>query len=195
MVSPSRRTKVEPVRASGRNRKAQIVGVDSRRDFSAEAEVIAYKSDDTNRYWTDQMAPRPAPRKQAREPIFGPPATTPEQAFLRFGNALHWVAHFGGEGLPWLVPTPRKEGPDAVLDMALARLVRAEHRLVAEFITTLTSGHVTFAEAVAIWRRSESNTMRSHWEDPTAFLRFLTHIRDRIDPHFQPASRPRFKAG
>ena len=102
------------------------------------------------------MARRARPQPMRREPIFGPPATTPEEALVRFGNALHW---------------------------------EAEHRPVAE----LTGGRYTFAEARAIWKRSESDGMRSTWDDPAAFLRFLLVVRDTIDPHAWPASAPRFR--
>ncbi|WP_267428036.1 hypothetical protein [Methylobacterium sp. GC_Met_2] len=85
------------------------------------------------------------------------------------------------------------DGNRAILEAALARLPKAEHRLVAAFIAELTDGTVTFAEAQAIWRETKSDTMRSVWDDPDAFLRFLLTVRDRIDPHAWPAGKPRFQ--
>lgn len=72
---------------------------------------------------------------------------------------------------------------------------RAEHRLVAEFITRLTSGDYTYGEAGAIWKKSENDTNRISWDTPERLLRFLLRVRDRIDPHVWPASRPGFKKG
>jgi hypothetical protein len=138
---------------------------------------------------------RPGIQKQAGEPIFGPPATSPKEAFIRFGNALHWEAHFPVEDLREDIAGAVGRLPDAVLNAALKRLPRAEHRLVAEFITELMSGTYSFAEAQAIWKESENDTMYLAWDNPDALLRFLTLVRDRIDPHVWPASRPRFRAG
>ncbi|SDO13881.1 hypothetical protein SAMN05216360_11581 [Methylobacterium phyllostachyos] len=139
------------------------------------------------------MARRPRPPARIKEPIFGPPAATARAAFIRFGNALHRQAHFADAGLG---PAMGQVGNDgrALLEAALARLPKAEHRLVSEFITELTDGTVTFAEAQAIWRETESDTMRSVWTDPDAFLRFLLTVRDRIDPHAWPAGKPRFRS-
>lgn len=82
----------------------------------------------------------------------------------------------------------------ALLQAALARLRKVEHRLVAAFISELTDGTVTFAEAKAIWRETENDTMRISWDDPDAFLRFLLAVRDRVDPHAWPARTPRFRS-
>lgn len=137
------------------------------------------------------MARRPRPPARIKEPIFGPPARTAREAFIRFGNALHWQAYFADVSLE---PVLTQVGPShhAVLDSALADLPRAEHRLVAAFIAELTGGTMTFAEANAIWRATQCDMMWSSWSDPEAFLRFLLAVRDRIDPHAWPASKPRF---
>lgn len=132
--------------------------------------------------------------KRTGEPIFGPPATTPEEAFLRFGNAMHWELYF----LEYELREDTACGPDEFFDVllnaTLKRLPRAEHRLVAEFITQLTSGQYTFAEAKALWARTENDTHWISWDESDALIRFLLRIRDRIDPSVWPASRPRFKA-
>ncbi|MCJ2065648.1 hypothetical protein MKK63_23475 [Methylobacterium sp. J-088] len=138
------------------------------------------------------MARRPRPPARIKEPIFGPPATTARAAFIRFGNALHWQAYFADAGLGPAMGQVG-DGNRAILEAALARLPKAEHRLVAAFIAELTDGTVTFAEAQAIWRETKSDTMRSVWDDPDAFLRFLLTVRDRIDPHAWPAGKPRFR--
>lgn len=138
------------------------------------------------------MARRARPPARIKEPIFGPPATTARAAFIRFGNALHWQAYFASVGLG---PTMGQVGNDerALLEAALKRLKKAEHRLVAAFIAEPTDGTVTFAQAKAIWRETENDTMRIAWDDPDGFLRFLLTVRDRIDPHAWPASPPRFQ--
>lgn len=109
------------------------------------------------------------------------------EAFIRFGNALHWQADFADVDLG---PAMGQSGGGerARLEAAVTRLLKAEHRFAAE----LTDGTVTFAEAKAIWRETENDTMRISWDEPDAFLRFLT-VRDRIDPHAWPASSPRFR--
>ena len=81
----------------------------------------------------------------------------------------------------------------AFLEAVLARMKRAEHRLVAAFITDLTGGGCTFAEARALWSRTSSAGVRLDWTDPAAFLRFLLLVRDRINPHAWPAAAPRFR--
>ena len=135
------------------------------------------------------MGRRARPPARIKEPILGPPAKTARAAFIRFGNALHWKAYFADAGL-----RPVLEGDDrALLEAALARMPRAEHRLVAAFIAELTDVTMTFAEANAIWRATHSDTHWSSWSDPAAFLRFLLIVRDRIDPHAWPASKPRFR--
>ena len=131
----------------------------------------------------------PATRQQ---PIFGPPAETARAAFIRFGNALHWEAYFADVSLGPVLGQA-EDDDRTLLDAALAQLPKAEHRLVVAFIAELTGGTMTFAEANAIWRETESDTMWSSWNDPTAFLRFLLIVRDRIDPHAWPASTPRFR--
>lgn len=133
--------------------------------------------------------------KTPGQPIFGPPATTPEEAFIRFGNAMHWEAYVLSGNLHEELGHRRDDSPDALLTATLNRLPRSEHRLVAECITALTGGGYAFTEAQAIWKKSENDTMRISWEDPDLFLRFLLYVRDRIDPYVWPASRPRFRAG
>ena len=66
-------------------------------------------------------------------------------------------------------------------------------RSIAAFITELTNGTGTFAEAQAIWRETACDTVRSVWNDPDAFPRFRLTVRDRIDPRVWPASTPRFR--
>ncbi|MDP4022742.1 hypothetical protein Q8W71_08915 [Methylobacterium sp. NEAU 140] len=83
----------------------------------------------------------------------------------------------------------------AFLAAVLARMTRAEHRLVAAFITDLTGGGYTFAEARALWTRTWIAGAASDWTDPAAFLRFLLTVRDTIDPHAWPATAPRFRPG
>lgn len=138
------------------------------------------------------MARRARPPARIKEPIFGPPARTAREAFVRFGNALHWQADFADVGLGSVMG---QKGDDdwALSEAALARLPRAEHRLVAAFIAELTDGTKPFAEAHALWRETQSDTMRISWSDPEAFLRFLLAVRDRIDPHAWPAGKPRFR--
>ncbi|MCJ2017680.1 hypothetical protein MKK84_09645 [Methylobacterium sp. E-065] len=95
------------------------------------------------------MARRAGPPARVKETIFGPPATTTRAAFIRFGNAVHWQAYFADAGLGPVMGQVRDD-ERALLEAALQQLKKAEHRLVAAFITELTDGTVTFAEAKAI---------------------------------------------
>jgi hypothetical protein len=125
--------------------------------------------------------------------IFGARATTAEEAFIRFGNAVHWEAYYLTDDQLEEIKRSKEEFPSLLPNATLESLPRAEHCLVAEFIAQLTSGAYTFAEACAIWKRSENDTHYIGWRDPDDFLRFLALVRERIDPNFWPASQPRFK--
>ena len=86
-------------------------------------------------------------------------------AFLRFCNAPHEDASFADVSLG---PVTGQVADDdrALLDAALARLPKAEHRLVVAFIAEPAGGTLT------------------------CFLRVRLIVRDRIDSHAGPAGPP-----
>ena len=128
-----------------------------------------------------------------RVSLLGTRAKTPREAFLRFGHFMHWQLYLLENELLEQSPSSPRDVFNRLCDATLKELPRAEHRLVAEFITMLTDGTHTFAEACAVWKESENDTHRISWNKPDEFLRFLLDVRDRIDPHAWPASQPRFK--